>query len=68
MSLRISEINIAECGPLSRQSWKELENKCLVLVYGKNESGKSFLIDLLINSLFRNKRAGVICARRLMEG
>ena len=56
MSLRISEINIAECGPLSRQSWKELENKCLVLVYGKNESGKSFLIDLLINSLFRNKK------------
>lgn len=57
MSLRISEIHIAECGPLARQSWTGLENKNLVLVYGKNESGKSFLIDLLINSLFRNKKA-----------
>ncbi|MDM7919046.1 MAG: hypothetical protein QUS12_07775, partial [Methanosarcina sp.] len=57
MSLRISEIHITECGPLARQSWKGLENKNLVLVYGKNESGKSFLIDLLINSLFRNKKS-----------
>ncbi|MBC7349626.1 MAG: hypothetical protein H5U05_06605 [Candidatus Aminicenantes bacterium] len=56
MGLRISEIHLSECGPLPRQSWKELETKDLVLIYGKNESGKSFLIDLLLNSLFKNKR------------
>ncbi|MGB9836894.1 MAG: ATP-binding protein [Candidatus Saccharicenans sp.] len=56
MSLRISEIHIAECGPLPKQAWTELDTKDLVLIYGKNESGKSFLIDLLINSLFRNKK------------
>jgi len=56
MGLRISEIHLTECGPLSRQSWKELDTKDLVLVYGKNESGKSFLIDLLLNSLFKNKK------------
>jgi len=56
MGLRISEIHLTECGPLSRRSWKELDTKDLVLVYGKNESGKSFLIDLLLNSLFKNKK------------
>jgi hypothetical protein len=56
MGLRISEIHLTECGPLPRQSWKELDTKDLVLVYGKNESGKSFLIDLLLNSLFKNKK------------
>ncbi|MBC7364746.1 MAG: hypothetical protein H5U07_09470 [Candidatus Aminicenantes bacterium] len=56
MGLRISEIHLTECGPLSKQSWKELETKDLVLIYGKNESGKSFLIDLLLNALFKNKR------------
>ncbi|MGC9056943.1 MAG: ATP-binding protein [Candidatus Saccharicenans sp.] len=56
MGLRLSEIHINECGPLSKQIWKNLETKNLVLIYGKNESGKSFLIDLLINSLFKNKK------------
>jgi len=55
MGLRISEIHIDECGPLNKQSWTELEKRNLVLIYGKNESGKSFLIDLLINLLFKNK-------------
>ncbi|MCM8765135.1 MAG: hypothetical protein NC830_07250, partial [Candidatus Omnitrophica bacterium] len=55
MGFKISEIYFTECGPVSGKSWKGLETINLLLVYGKNESGKSFIIDLFINSLFKSK-------------
>ncbi len=54
--MKIKEIYINECGPLSKIRWTGLEEKNLILFYGQNESGKSFLIDLIINSLFKNKK------------
>lgn len=54
--MKIKEIHINECGPLNKVRWTGLEEKNLILVYGQNESGKSFLIDLIINSLFKNKK------------
>ncbi len=54
--MKIKEIHINECGPLKKIRWTNLEEKNLVLIYGQNESGKSFLVDLIINSLFKSKK------------
>lgn len=54
--MKIREIHVNKGGPLNQIRWTGLEEKNLILIYGKNESGKSFLIDLIINSLFKNKK------------
>ncbi|MCX7815980.1 MAG: AAA family ATPase [Syntrophales bacterium] len=54
--MRISKIRVNECGPLVKKLWLDLESKDLILIYGRNESGKSFLTDLIINSLFKVKK------------
>lgn len=53
--MRISEIHIAECGPLKKASWTGLDLRNLILIYGRNESGKSYLTDLIIRCLFKGQ-------------
>ena len=50
MGARIEQINIEEMGPLRGLRW---ELGSLNLVYGRNEQGKTFLVEFLIRSLFR---------------
>lgn len=50
MGARIDQINIEEMGPLQKLHW---ELGTLNLVYGRNEQGKTFLVEFLIRSLFR---------------
>ncbi len=48
-SIRIKEINVRKLGPVDRFSLKAED---LNLVYGKNESGKTFLVEFIISCLF----------------
>jgi uncharacterized protein YhaN len=53
MSVRISEINVKGLGPIDSVSMKPgLFN----LIYGRNEKGKTFLVEFIIRSLFRNAK------------
>ena len=53
MSVRISEINVKGLGPIESVMMKPgLFN----LVYGRNERGKTFLVEFIIRSLFRNAK------------
>ena len=53
MSIRIEEINVRNLGPVAQFSMKlGLFN----LIYGRNEKGKTYLVEFLIQSLFRNVR------------
>jgi uncharacterized protein YhaN len=53
MSVRISEINVKSLGPIESVTMKPgLFN----LVYGRNEKGKTFLVEFIIRSLFRNAK------------
>jgi DNA repair exonuclease SbcCD ATPase subunit len=53
MSVRIKEINVRSLGPISQFSMKP---GLLNLIYGRNEMGKTYLVEFLIRSLFRNVR------------
>lgn len=53
MSVAIREINVQHLGPLSRQTF---ELGKFNLIYGRNENGKTFLVEFLIRSLFRNAK------------
>ncbi len=53
MSVAIREINVQHLGPLSRQTF---ELGKFNLIYGLNENGKTFLVEFLIRSLFRNAK------------
>lgn len=53
MPLSIKEINVKNFGPLPGEiNWKPGK---LNLIYGKNETGKTFLVEFLIRSLFKTK-------------
>jgi hypothetical protein len=53
MSVRISEINVQNCGPIEKKTFKPgLFN----LIYGRNEKGKTFLVEFIVRSLFRNAK------------
>jgi len=53
MPIRISEIHVQNLGPVDAFSFKPgLFN----LVYGRNERGKTYLVEFLIRSLFRNAK------------
>ncbi len=48
--MRIKKITLKNCGPIQKFN-EELTN--LNIIYGKNEKGKSFIVEFLINCLFK---------------
>lgn len=52
MPLKIEKIAIKQCGPLSNLS---IDFSTVNLVYSENEKGKSYLVEFIIHSLFKNK-------------
>ncbi len=52
MPVRIEKIAIQKCGPLSNVS---LDLSDINLIYGENEKGKSYIVEFIIQSLFKNK-------------
>ena len=53
MPVHIQEINVKNLGPIERFSMKL---GIFNLIYGRNEKGKTYLVEFLIRSLFRNPR------------
>ena len=53
MSVRISNIDIQDLGPVRRVHWKPVS---LNVVYGRNEQGKTLIVEFLLRSLFRVAR------------
>lgn len=51
MGIRIEEINIKNLGPITD---KKLDLSTINLIYGKNESGKTHLVEFIIRSLFKS--------------
>ncbi len=51
MSVRITEINVQDLGPIKE---RRIKLGPFNLIYGKNERGKTFLVELLITSLFKS--------------
>jgi len=51
MGIRISRIEVEHLGPLS--SFKK-DLKDVTLIYGLNEKGKTFLVEFILKSLFKN--------------
>ncbi|MGQ9604109.1 MAG: hypothetical protein ACUVUU_07830 [bacterium] len=49
MGIRIARISVKNCGPIERLDQDLVD---VNLIHGKNESGKSFLVEFLIRSLF----------------
>jgi recombinational DNA repair ATPase RecF len=52
MDVRIDQINVESAGPISNLS---LDLQQFNLIYGHNERGKTFLVEFLIRSLFKNQ-------------
>ena len=57
MTIKISEINVKDLGPITTLS-KKL--KQINLVYGKNEKGKTFLVEFIIRSVFKNPKNWIL--------
>lgn len=53
MGIRITEINVQNLGPIDRLS---IQPGLLSCIYGQNERGKTFLVEFLIRSLFRQTK------------
>jgi len=53
MGIRITEINVQNLGPIDRLS---IQPGPLTCIYGQNERGKTFLVEFLIRSLFRQSK------------
>lgn len=51
MSVRITEISVRDLGPIREQ---KTQLGPFNLIYGKNERGKTFLVEFLIRSLFKS--------------
>jgi Cdc6-like AAA superfamily ATPase len=51
MGVRIDSISVNGLGPISSLQWAL---KDINLVYGKNEQGKTFLVEYLLRSLFKD--------------
>lgn len=51
MSVHITEINVQDLGPIKE---RRIELGPFNLIYGKNERGKTFVVELLITSLFKS--------------
>jgi len=54
MAIRIEEINVRDLGPLKGEHHFPLDT--FNLIYGKNEQGKTFLVEFLLRSLFRSSK------------
>ena len=54
MTIRIEEINVRDLGPLKGEHSFALDT--FNLIYGKNERGKTFLVEFLLRSLFRSSK------------
>ncbi len=52
MRVQIDSINASDLGPISKLSSKLGR---VNLIYGKNENGKTYLVDLILQSLFKNR-------------
>jgi hypothetical protein len=50
MNIRIDSLSVNGLGPISTIKWPL---KAVNLIYGKNEQGKTFLVEYLLKSLFR---------------
>jgi uncharacterized protein YhaN len=53
MSVRIAEINVQNLGPISDL---QLKFGLFNLIYGKNESGKTYLVEFILRSLFQSSK------------
>jgi DNA repair exonuclease SbcCD ATPase subunit len=53
MSLRINEINLQNAGPISKFT---MELGDINLIYGKNEQGKTTLVEFILRRLFRQAK------------
>ena len=51
MSIKIEEINAQGIGPIGKFTEK-MEN--VNVIYGSNEQGKTFLVEFILKSLFKN--------------
>lgn len=51
MGARIASISVTGLGPISSLNWAF---KDVNLVYGKNEQGKTFLVEYILHSIFKN--------------
>jgi DNA repair exonuclease SbcCD ATPase subunit len=58
MGIRIAKVRINRGGPLQRDF--ELEPKDVNLIYGHNETGKSYILEAMINLLFQTGRKSAI--------
>lgn len=59
MAIRIERIKVNRGGPLNRDF--ELEPRDLNLIYGNNETGKTYIVESIINLLFETGRRSVVC-------
>jgi hypothetical protein len=53
MTVRISKIDIQDLGPVHRVRWTPVS---LNVIYGKNEQGKTWIVEFLLRSLFKVTR------------
>jgi recombinational DNA repair ATPase RecF len=53
MSIRIEEINVRNLGPIDDL---QLKLGFFNLIYGKNESGKTYLVEFILRSLFKSSK------------
>ena len=51
MQIRIDKLSIIGLGPISKVKW---DFKNINLIYGRNEQGKTFIVEFILNSLFHN--------------
>lgn len=58
MSIRIEEINVRDLGPLKGEHSFPLDT--FNLIYGKNERGKTFLVEFILRSLFRSSKGWLL--------
>ena len=58
MAIRINRIKVNRGGPLNSDF--EIEPSDLNLIYGKNETGKTYVVESMINLLFRTGRKSPI--------
>ncbi|HRT47537.1 MAG TPA: AAA family ATPase, partial [Bacteroidales bacterium] len=53
MNIRIAKISAENCGPVKKIN---IAPGNLTIFYGRNEDGKSFLVEFIIHCLFKNKK------------
>ncbi len=54
MNIRIESLSVNGLGPIASIKW---QLKDVNLIYGKNEQGKTYLVEFLLRSLFKNAQS-----------